>query len=77
MASTVTLTGVTGPGITMTAQVFTNVSSWGVINSSGVGTQEVFFLNFSDGKPTLYVSIAAATTMTVTISGANYTVTVS
>lgn len=77
MASTVTVTGVTGPAIAVTAQVFTNVATWGVINSTAAGTQELLQLTFTDGRGPLYISIAAATTMTVTISGANYTVSIS
>lgn len=68
-----TVTGKTGAGLTMTAQLFTNIVSFTfnvpkammqLVDGSGVVTD---------------VSIAAATTITITLSAAagNYTVTVS
>jgi hypothetical protein len=70
---TATVTGKTGAGLTMTAQVFAGITSFRfnipnamlqLVNSSGVITD---------------VSIAAATTVTVVLSAAsgNYTITVS
>lgn len=73
MPATVTVTGVAGPGITVTAAVFTNVATFG-INSLNA---EILEMTFSDGRGPTYISIAAATTITVTVSGANYTVTIS
>lgn len=72
MSATVTVTGKTGAGLTMTAQVFNNVSSFNV-NADTEMLQLV-----QAGKPDTFVDISAATTMTVTITAPNtYTVTIS
>lgn len=73
MSATVTVTGVIGPAVAMTAAAFTSVSSFQV-DCSG---KETLTLTFADGRAPMIVSIAAATTMTVTISGSTYTVTIS
>jgi len=74
MSATITVTGVVGPAITMTAQTFTGIESFG-FNCAGVN--EVFYMFFVDGRTPLYISIAAATTITITTSGTAYTVTIS
>ena len=73
MPATVTVTGVTGPGVALAATVFTNVASFSVNTFNA----EVLTLTFADSKQPKEVSIAAATTITVTVSGVNYTVTIS
>ncbi len=71
MAVTVTVTGTAGPGNTLTAAVFTNVSSF-TIDS----TDNMLTMNNADGR-VVDVSIAAATTITATKSGSTYTLTIS
>lgn len=72
MASQVTVTGKNGAGITVTALVLSNISSFAVdvIN---------YILTVVQDSVTLQFDIRAATTFTVTISGAagNYTVAIS
>lgn len=69
MSSTVTVTGTAGPGLTITAAVFTNVTSFTFDT-----TNEMLFL--VSNSRNIEVSIAAATTITVTVSGNSYTVTI-
>lgn len=72
MSATLTLTGTTGPGTTLTAAVFTNVIDFTVetnknlISFTRVGSQQ-----------TVYVSIVAAATVTATKSGTTWTLTIS
>lgn len=73
MPATVTVTGVIGPAITVAATVFTGVATFGI---ESVG-KEILTLTFSDGRPPVQISIAAATTITVTVSGSAYTVSIS
>lgn len=73
MPATVTVTGKAGPGITVTAAVFTNVASFAFLTQG----KEMLELSFTDGTPITYISIAAATTITVTVSGDVYTVSIS
>ena len=73
MSATVTVTGVIGPAVSVTASVFTNVSSFDIACNG----KEILTLTFSDGRGPLQISIAAATTITVTVSGQNYTVSIS
>jgi hypothetical protein len=70
-SATVTVTGYTGPGVTATAVVITDVASFTVNVATGI-----LQLNLSNGVIQKY-AISAATTFTVTISGGNYTVTIS
>lgn len=69
MASTLTVTGVVGPALAVTAQVFTGVKSFLIDTQKEILT--VVTDRISD------ISIAAATTITVTVSGSDYTVTIS
>lgn len=70
MASTATVTGKTGPGGTLTAAVFNNVTSFKIETDS-----EMLEL-VTDGR-ILQVDISAATTITCTVSGNTYTLTIS
>lgn len=72
MAGTVTVTGKAGPGLTITAQVFSNV-----VSLSFDMTTNVITIVQSDPNRTLQISIEAAATITATKSGSTYTVTIS
>lgn len=67
--STVTVTGVCGPAKALTAQLFTDVRSFAIATDAEM-------LTIVTGSRVLDVSIAAATTITVTVDGSNYTVTI-
>lgn len=71
-SGTLTVTGTIGPGNTLTAAVFSDVIEFGfdIPNS---------LLKFRIGTHWNEIDISAATTITVTLSGAagNYTITVS
>jgi hypothetical protein len=69
--SQVTVTGYAGPGITVTAQVITDVVSFGIECQN-----EILVITQNNGHVTR-IAIEAATTITVTVSGNNYTVSVS
>jgi len=70
MAATVTVTGTTGPGKALTAQVFTDVESFTFVNG-----KELLVLNRAGGVTT-YIDISTQTTITLTVSGTLYTLTV-
>ena len=70
MASTVTVTGSIGPNVTLTSKVFSNVTSFKVDPVLGL-------LEINQSNVITAIAIGAATTMTVTISGTDYTVTIS
>jgi hypothetical protein len=72
MAATLTVTGYTGPGQTLTAKVFTNVLAFHVDTPTSM-------LSFtqSGSQQTTYVDITAATTVTATKSGTTWTLTIS
>lgn len=72
MAATVTVTGKTGPGSTITAGVYTNVTNIG-INASN----NVLMLLINGEQPAREIDINAATTVTATKSGLTWTVTIS
>jgi len=72
MPSTATITGSVGPGIAITASVFTNVVR---IDFDTVG--EVMTIYMSDKIAPAYVNIAAATTLLLTVVAPNnYTLTI-
>jgi len=71
MAATVTVTGVVGPAITLTAGVFTGVQ---LVHFDCVANILTLFL--LEGQP-ITVAITAATTITATKSGSTYTFTIS
>lgn len=70
MAATVTVTGTAGPAQTLTAAVFTDVSSFTIDCASNI-------LTFTQNSVVKQVSIAAATTITATKSSSTYTLTIS
>ena len=71
MAATVTVTGVVGPAVTLTAGVFTGIST--VQFNCDTNVLSLFP---ADGQP-INVAITAATTITATKSGSTYTFTIS
>jgi len=74
MPSTATVTGKVGPDRTMTAQVFNNVTFFSISTD-----KELLEIDYTDanGPRKSQVDIAAATTILCTVSGANYTLTIS
>lgn len=71
MSATLTVTGKTGADLTMTAQVFSNVSSFAFDCIKNL-------LSFTDVSGHVTdVDVNAATTITATKSGSTYTLTVS
>ena len=74
MPSTATITGKVGPGATITAQVFNNVTFFSIKTA-----EETLEIDYTDanGPRKAQVDIAAATTILCTVSGANYTLTIS
>ena len=73
MPATVTVTGVVGPALALTASVFSNVATFTV----NCYNAEVLTLTFSDGRGPVDIAIDSATTITCTVSGQNYTLTIS
>lgn len=71
MANTVTVTGSTGPGVDVTAQVYNNVTFFSVDPVNKV--LDIIYDN-GDGQRRIQIDISAAVTFTVTISGGEYTV---
>jgi hypothetical protein len=71
MATTVTVTGVIGPGTALTAKVFTNVLVFTVDSVNNVLTMKF------DSGVIVDVSVAAAGTVTGTKSGSTWTLTIS
>ncbi len=70
MPSTATITAKIGPGLTATAQVINNVSSFTIDTDKEL-------LTVVSGSVTTQYDIAAATTILCTVSGNNYTLTIS
>jgi hypothetical protein len=70
MPGTVTVTGTAGPGLTITAGVFTGVTFF------SINTDNEILELVSNGR-TVQVNIGAATTITCTVSGNTYTLTIS
>lgn len=71
MASQITVNGFAGAGVTVTALVLTNVTKFTIEPEKGI-----LEVTSGDGAIQQY-DISNATTMTVSISGANYTVAIS
>jgi hypothetical protein len=69
-----TVTGTAGPAQTVTAAVFTGLLSF-TIDTTGV--QKVFYGIKADGTNLPPISIAAATTLTLTVSGNTFTLAIS
>lgn len=74
MAGTATITGVIGPGKAVTATVFSNVS-WFAIDTD----KEILDIRWVNGGRVVQqqVEIVSATTITCTVSGNTYTLTIS
>jgi len=74
MPSVATITGKVGPGGTLTTQVFNNVTFFSIDT-----TNEVLEIVFSDanGPRRIQIDIGADTTITCTVSGNTYTLTIS
>lgn len=74
MASVATITGKVGPASTITAQVFNNVTFFSIDT-----VNEVLELVYTDanGPRRSQIDIGADTTITCTVSGNNYTLTIS
>ena len=71
MPSTATVTGKTGAGLTMTAQVFNGVTAFSL-------NTETEMLEIRQGPVVTMIDVSAATTWTLTVSAPNsYTLTVS
>ena len=71
MAATVTLTGVAGPAVTVTAVVFTGVTVFSVDTVNNV-------ITLTQGSVVVPpISINAATTVTATKSGTTWTLSIS
>lgn len=68
--SQVTVTGKVGPNLTLTAGVFLNVTQFDLNSNNNI-------LTIWQGDKATHVSISAATTITCTVSGGQYTLTVS
>jgi hypothetical protein len=71
MAGVVTLTGTTGAANTMTAKAFTGVNKVEIDMNANMVTM------FTSEGTVSPVSVAAATTVTATKSGSNWTLTIS
>lgn len=67
-----TVTGVVGPGKSITAAVFSGADT-ALIDSTG----RSLTLHWGDGRPDVVVDIQAATTYTLTLSSGTYTLTIS
>lgn len=70
MPATLTVTGKVGPALTLTAGVFTSVTSFSINCSTNI-------LAFTQDSVVREVDITAATTITATKSGSTYTLTIS
>jgi len=71
-SGTVTVTGKVGPGLTLTAGVFTNVSDLHFNFAN-----ELVQITQTEPNKITDVDVTAATTITMTVSGATYTVSIS
>lgn len=69
MTISATVTGDTGAGLAMAAQTFTAVRSFELT------AEQMLLLTLSDGR-VVAVDISTETTLTLTVSGGNYTLTV-
>lgn len=73
MPSTVTVVGKVGPGLTLASQLFNNVTFFSIHPN-----KELLEIDFTDnnGPRKMFVDIAAAATILITVTGADYTVTI-
>lgn len=74
MPGTATITGKVGPAATLTAVVFSNVSFFSIDTTNEV--LDIMYNN-GDGARRSQIDIGAATTITCTVSGNTYTLTIS
>jgi len=74
MPGTATVTGKVGPGATLTAAVFNNVTFFSIDTNNEL--LDIMFNNGS-GAERRQIDIAAATTILCTVSGNTYTLTIS
>jgi hypothetical protein len=74
MPSIATVTGKMGPDRTLTAQVFNLVTFFSIDTNNEI--LDIAYNNGS-GAQRSQIDISAATTITCTVSGANYTLTIS
>ena len=74
MPGTATITGKVGPGATLTATVFNNVTFFSVDTNNEI--LDIMFNNGS-GAERRQIDISADTTITCTVSGNSYTLTIS
>ena len=74
MPSVATITGKVGPGATITAQVFNNVTFFSIDCPNEV--LEIVYTD-ANGPRRSQIDIGADTTITCTVSGNNYTLTIS
>lgn len=74
MSGTATITGKIGPGATLTTQVFNNLKFFSIDTDN-----EVLELVYNNGAGQLrtQIDIGADTTITCTVSGSTYTLTIS
>lgn len=74
MPSTATITGKVGPGSTITAQVYNNVTFFSIDTNN-----EILEIAYTDanGPRRVQIDIAADTTITCTVSGSTYTLSIS
>lgn len=70
MSATLTLTGVVGPGNSITAGVYTGVTFFNVDTVNNI-------ISFDQGTRIVNFSITSATTISATKSGSTYTLTIS
>jgi len=71
MAATITLTGKAGAGVTLTAAVFTGITSFTIDTVNNV-------ITMVQGSVTIpAISVASAATVTATKSGSTWTLTIS
>lgn len=74
MPSTATITGKVGPAAALTAIVFSNVTFFSIDTVNEV--LDIMYNN-GDGARRTQIDIGADTTILCTVSGANYTLTIS
>jgi hypothetical protein len=73
MASTATITAKVGAGVSLTTSVFNNVTS---IFLDTINKALTIEFNNGDGIKKMVIDVNASTTYTLTVSGGNYTLTI-
>lgn len=72
MAINTTVTGVNGPGVSVTAAVYNGADAF-TIDANG----RTLTLHYDNGRPDICIDIQAATTYTLTLASGLYTLTIS